>query len=103
MNNRLEQKNVAYKKALGAILLKEFPHLTDLSLSDFLIDPSGATGRVWLSTSAENLEKVKTRRSHLQRELVKRVQTRHTPKLTFLIDDNYLNSVEKLFNHLHED
>ena len=62
MINRLEQLSIAYKKALGTILLKEFPHLQSLSVVDVLIDPSGKSGRVWLATNPATLKQVEGRR-----------------------------------------
>lgn len=102
MKNQLEKLNAAYKKALGAILLKGLSRSSFISIGDVLIDPSGQTGRVWLSADTKTLEEIETNRANIQRQLAKRVQTRYTPKLTFLRDDNYLSSIDSLFNHLNE-
>lgn len=104
MNNKLAILNGSYKKALGAILLKEFPHLATLAVADVLIDPSGKTGRVWLSTTAEILKEVEQRRGDIQNQLKKHVVTRYTPSFSFILDDKYLDRIDNLFNEIeHED
>lgn len=104
MNNKLAILNGSYKKALGAILLKEFPHLPTLAVTDVLIDPSGKTGRVWLSTTDEILKAVEQRRGDIQNQLKEHVVTRYTPSFTFLLDDKYLDRIDSLFNEIeHED
>lgn len=103
MNNRLEQLSIAYKKALGAILLKEFPHIATLNVSDVLIDPSGKTGRVWLSTSIETLKEVEQRRGDIQNKLKKHVVTRYTPSFSFILDDRYLDRIDNLFTEIHHE
>lgn len=103
MNNRLEQLSIAYKKALGAILLKEFPHNNNLAVTDVLIDLSGRTGRVWLATTPETLLEVERKRGDIQAQLKKHVVTRYTPKLNFLQDDNYLNQIDSLFNTINHE
>ena len=103
MNNRLEQLSIAYKKALGAILLKEFPHLTPLTVIDVLIDPSGKTGRVWLSTTGEILKEVEQRRGDIQSQLKKHVVTRYTPKISFVLDDKYLDKIDNLFTEIEHE
>ena len=100
MNNRLEQLSIAYKKALGAILLKEFPHVASLTVIDVLIDPSGRTGRVWLSTTPETLKEVEERRGDIQGQLKEHVVTRYTPKFSFILDDKYLDRIDNLFNKI---
>ena len=102
MNNRLEQLSVAYKKALGAILLKRFPSQANLAVTDVLIDPSGRTGRVWLSTTEETLKEVNHCRGDIQGLLASRVVGRYTPKFTFLIDDKYLEHIDKLFSEIEQ-
>ena len=103
MNNRLEQLNIAYKKALGAILLKEFPHLPNLTVVDVLIDPSGKSGRVWLATTSEVIKEVEQHRGEIQSQLKKHVVTRYTPILTFILDDKYLDQIENLFDKIHDE
>lgn len=102
MNNKLNILNGAYKKALGAILLKEFPHLAELTVADVLIDPSGKTGRVWLSTTAEILKEVEQRRGAIQSQLKKHVVTRYTPSFSFFLDDKYLDRIDNLFNEIDD-
>ena len=102
MDNRLEQLSISIKKALGAVLLKEFPHVPNLTITDVLIDPSERTGRVWLSTTPEILKEVEHRRGGIQGWLKTRVKTRFTPKLTFLLDDNYLRKIDNLFTEIEK-
>lgn len=102
MNNRLEQLSIAYKKALGAVLLKQFPYVPNLTITDVLIDPSERTGRVWLSTTPEILKAVEHRRGTIQGWLKSRVKTRFTPRFTFLLDDNYLGKIDNLFTEIEE-
>ncbi len=84
-------------------MLREFPHVTNLTVTDVLIDPSGRTGRVWLATTLETLEEVEHKRGDIQAQLKKHVVTRYTPKLNFVQDDNYLNQIDILFNKIdHE-
>ena len=103
MNNRLEQLSIAYKKALGAILLKEFPHIATLTVVDVLIDPSGRTGRAWLSTTPEILKEVEQRRGDIQSQLKEHVVTRYTPKFSFMLDDKYLDQIDKLFGKIENE
>ncbi len=103
MNNRLEQLSIAYKKALGAILIKEFPHQAELAVVDVLIDPSNQTGRVWLTATPEVLKEMEQRRGKIQKQLKKYVLTRYTPKLSFLLDDQYLDRIENLFVKLKDE
>ncbi|MEK7171079.1 MAG: hypothetical protein AAB774_02135 [Patescibacteria group bacterium] len=102
MNNRLEQLSIAYKKALGAVLLKEFSHHADLTVVDVLLDPSIKTGRVWLATTPEILHEVEDRRGDIQSQLTKYVITRYTPKFSFLLDDNYLGKIDNLFTEIEK-
>ena len=97
MSNRLEQLNVAYKKALGAVFLKDFPHFTNLTVADFLLDPSTQTGRVFLKTDQKTIDALVGERGKIQDALKKYVKTRYTPRLTFVIDDEYLDKMDELF------
>lgn len=101
-SNRLEQLNVAYKKALGEVLLKEFPHLTNLTVADVLIDPSTQSGRVFLATTSSILEELTKKRGDIQNMLKKYIKGRYTPRLTFLADDNYLNHLDNLFEKVNK-
>lgn len=103
MDNRLEQLSTAYKKALGAILLKEFPHQSALAVADVLIDPSGQTGRVWLATTPEILKEVEQRRGDISRQLAERLVRRYTPVLSYLLDDKYLERIDNLYNGLNNE
>ena len=100
MENRLEKLNIAYKKALGEVLLKEFSHVAHLSVSDVIIDPSTQTGRVYLATDPDILNLINQRRGDIQQQLTKYIQTRYTPKFSFVIDDNYLNHIDQLFDSI---
>lgn len=98
--NKLEQINQAYKKALAQILVRELPHIVELTVSDVLIDPSYQHGRVWLRTTPEVLELVESKRSDILTQLTKFVKTRYTPKLTFLIDDGRIDRIEELLKEI---
>ncbi len=98
--NKLEQVNQAYKKALGQILVRELPDTIELTVADVLIDPSYQHGRVWLRTTPEILQEVEARRSAILTQLTKFVQTRYTPKLSFLIDDGGVDRIDGLFEKI---
>lgn len=102
MANRLEQLNIAYKKALGTVLLKEFPQVLPLSVTDVLINPSTQSARVWLETTPETLRQVQAKRNEIQNAVNKLLSMRYTPKLTFMIDDHYLDHIDELFDELGE-
>lgn len=102
MKNKLEQVNQSYKKALGQILLKEFPETVDLVVTDVLIDPSYTHGRVWLRTTPELLEKVESKRPAIAAQLPRYVKTRYTPKLAFLMDAGELDKMDELFGQLEK-
>lgn len=103
MKSKLAQVNQSYKKALGQILVKEFPEIVELTVVDVLIDPSYTHGRVWLRTSEELLEQVEKRRGAIQSELKKYVQTRYTPKLSFHIEEGYIDKIDGLFEEMQRD
>lgn len=98
--SKLEQNNQAYKKAIGEILLKELPGVLPLSVSDVLLDPSFQHGRVWLSTTPEILAQAEKKRSVIQVQLKAKIKGRYTPRLSFLIDDQYLGELDNLFDQL---
>lgn len=100
LKNKLEQVNQAYKKALARILVRELPDVVELTVSDVLIDPSYQHGRVWLRTTPEVLKLVETKRADILPQLPRYVQTRYTPKLTFLLDDGSIDRIEELFTKL---
>lgn len=100
MKQKLEQVNKSVKKALGTILLKELPNASPLTVIDVLIDPSYQHGRAWLQTTSEILALVEAKRPEIQAQLSRYVKLRYTPKLSFIIDDNYLNKLDELFAQL---
>jgi len=97
MKTKLEQNNHAYKKAIGEILLKVFPGVLPLSVTDVLLDASFQHGRVWLSTTPEILKEVEKERIEIQGKLKTKIKGRYTPRLEFLLDDNYLEKMDELF------
>lgn len=98
MNNKFEKYNQAYKKALASILLKELPGIWPLSVSDVLVDPSLKHGRVYLKTNPDILKQVEAKRSTILTSLTKHVNTRYTPSFVFLIDDNYVDNLDNLYD-----
>ena len=98
--NKLEQVNQSYKKALGQILLKEFPEIVELVVTDVLIDPSYTHGRVWLRTTPEILKQVTAKRPAIAAQLKQYVKTRYTPSLTFVLDKGELDTIDELFEQL---
>jgi ribosome-binding factor A len=94
--NKLEQINQSYKKALAQILVRELPHVVELTVSDVLIDPSYQHGRVWLRTNPEILALVEAKRSDILTQLTEYVKTRYTPRLTFVIDDGRIDRIDEL-------
>lgn len=97
MKSKLEQNNQAFKKAIGEILLKVLPGTMPLTVSDVLLDPSFQHGRVWLSTNPEILKMVEDKRHEVQQLLKTKVKSRYTPRLQFLMDDDYLDKLDTLF------
>lgn len=100
MKNKLEQVNQSYKKALARVLLKEFPDLVELVVTDVLIDPSYQHGRVWLRTTAEILHQVERKRPEIQAQMTKYVKTHYTPRLNFLLDEGDMDKIEDLFGQI---
>lgn len=100
---KLEQINQSYKKALGQILVRELPNIVELTVSDVLIDPSYQHGRVWLRTTPEVLQLIEKKRSEILTQLTKFVQTRYTPRLTFLIDDGRIDRIEELMKEIESE
>lgn len=98
--NKLEQINQSYKKALGAVLLKEFPDIIQLSVSYVLIDPSFQHGRAWLNTTPEILSQIERKRPEIQNLMKKHVKTRYTPKLTFELETGETEKLDELFNKI---
>jgi len=102
VKSRIEQVNKALKKVLGEILLREFPDLLPLGVQDVLIDPPLERARVWLRTTAKILAEVEKKRQAIQLEIPKRVKLPRTPKLTFLLDDQYLDNLDQLFEKIEQ-
>lgn len=103
MKSKLEQNNQAYKRAIGEILVKVMPGVLPLAVSDVLLDPSFQHGRVWLSTTPEILKKVEEKRPEIQALTKTKVAGRYTPKLQFLLDDQYLGKLDHLFQAIEKD
>lgn len=95
--SKLEQNNQAYKKAIGEIMLKVLPGELPLTVTDVLLDPSFQHGRVWLSTTAAILKKVEEKRPEIQQLMKTKIAGRYTPRLQFLLDDQYLGKLDHLF------
>lgn len=102
MKNKLEQINQSYRKALGQILLREFPDVVDLVVTDVLIDPSYHHGRAWLRASEAVFTEVEKRRGDIQLQLTKYVKTRYTPKMTFVRDEGELDKIDELFTSISQ-
>lgn len=98
--NKLEQINQAYKKALAQILIREFPDVVELTVSDVLIDPSYQHGRAWLKTSPDVLAQVESRRSEILTQLTRFVKTRYTPRISFQLDSGELERLDSLFDKI---
>ncbi len=97
MKHKLEQFNQSLKKALGQILLKRYPEELTATVTDVLLDPSFQHGRVWVRCSPELLIKLNKQRGEVQSDIKLYLKTRYTPKLEFLIDDNYVEHLDQLF------
>jgi|GEM_PF-1337275 len=103
MKSKLEQYNQSYKKALGTVIYKLIPDIGSLSVTDVLLDPSFQHGRVWLHASTAALARIQAKRVDIQNSLARYVKTRYTPKLTFVIDDRYLEQMDQLFHQVEQD
>lgn len=103
MNRKLEQLNIALKKALGTVILRELPELPSFTVSDVLLDPSFQHGRVWIKAGTETIDLINEKRAAIQKSLPRYVKTRYTPKLTFLQDDSYLEHIDELFSEIDND
>jgi ribosome-binding factor A len=95
--SKIEQLNQSFKKALGEILIKEFPDVSPLYVTDFLINPSFTEAKVFLRTNPSILKKAEERRIVIQGSFKNHLKTRYTPVLKFQIDDNYLENLDNLF------
>lgn len=99
---KLEKLNQSIKKALGELVHQLLPEHPNIIINDVLLDPSLRTGRVWVSASQTELDQLETKRVALQNQLATKIKTRYTPKLTFLVDDRYLDQLDQLFNQLDQ-
>jgi len=98
--NNIEKYNQAYKKAIASILLKELPNVMPLSVSDVLVDPSLKHGKIFVRTTPEILELIIAKRSAILTSLNKHVKTRFTPSFSFVMDDNYLEGLDNLYEKI---
>lgn len=101
--SKLEQYNQAFKKAIGTIAYKLIPDIESFTVTDFLLDPSFMTARVWVKTTEAGFKKLEEKRADIQGELKNYVKTRYTPKLTFVPDDNYLERLDTLFSEVEQE
>jgi len=71
-----------------------------LVVGDVLIDPSLKHGKVFLKTTPEILDMVIKKRSTIQQSLSRFVTTRYTPSFEFILDDNYIESIDNLYHKI---
>jgi len=102
MNNRIEILSRSLQKALGQTFTKVFPG-SQIEISDLLFDKAGQCARVWLKTDASTLKLIKGRNDHIVKELARHWQMRYIPRLSFLGDDGYLDSMDRLFEEVEQD
>ena len=100
--SKLEQYNQAFKKALGTIVYKVIPDIESFTVTDFLLDPSFMNARVWVKTTEPGLKRLEEKRADIQAQLKNYVKTRYTPKLTFILDDKYLDHLDALFSEVEK-
>lgn len=103
MKSKLEQYNQAFKKALGTIVYKVIPDIESFTVTDFLLDPSFMNARVWVRTTNDDLKHLEEKRADIQGHLKDYVKTRYTPKLTFILDDSYLDHIDTLFSEVEKE
>lgn len=102
MKQKIEQLNQSYKKALGEVLQKEYTE-QGIVIEDVLLDPSMQNGRVWLICTPEQLKKVQEKKSELQRMVQDHLRTRYTPKIEFIIADDYLGKIDNFFSEIKDE
>lgn len=102
MKRDIEQKNQAYKKALGRVIPKLFPD-RPIIVSDLLLDPSMQHGKVWVRASSEDISQLNQRLGDISKQLTRIVSTRYMPSLEFVMDDNYLEKINDLFSTIEVD
>lgn len=100
MKSKLEQYSQSLKKALGTIIYKEIPDVPSFTIRDVLVDPSLQSARVWLQTTEDGVKLINDKRSYIQAGIKKFIKSRYTPRLTFIQDDEYLDTVDSLFDKL---
>lgn len=103
MNRKLEQLNIALKKALTTTIMRELPELPSFTINDVLLDPSFQHGRVWIKAGTGVVELINGKRAVIQKSLTRYVKLRYTPKLTFLQDDSYLEHIDQLFSEVEKE
>lgn len=99
MKRDIEQKNQSYKKALGRVIPKLLPGRI-IIITDVLLDPSMKHGKVWVKASTSDISELNKRLGDISNELKRIVSTRYMPSLMFILDDNYLDKLENLFEQL---
>lgn len=102
MKQKIEQLNQSYKKALGDVIQKEYSG-QGIIIEDVLLDPSMQHGRVWLICNPEQLNKVQEKKGELQRLVQEHLMTRYTPKIEFIIADDYLGKIDNLFTEIKDE
>lgn len=98
---KIDRLNRALNKSIQAIFLQN-PRYNQLSVKDVLADPTFKTARVWLTGPKNQIELVVIERTAVQRKLSNHLKLRETPKLTFVVDDRYLEHIEELFNTIEK-
>jgi len=102
MSNRIEVLSRSLQKALAETLIKVLPG-HQIEINDLLFDRNGQTARVWLKTKPATLALVKTKYDRIIKELAQHWRMRYVPRLSFLIDDNYLDNMDELFDKIKSD
>jgi ribosome-binding factor A len=98
--NKLERLNQSLKKALGTVIRQELPDHPLLVIVDVLVDQSLQSARVWVKATADELMILESKRPAIQAALGSQLKIRYTPKLTFLADDHYLDSLDQLYQQI---
>jgi len=99
VSNSIEQVNTSYKKAIARVLTKTLPD-SEIIVSSVLINPDRRSGRVWLKTSPDSIQQILSKRKEIQSMLTNLIKTKFTPKLEFLLEDDYLEQIDSLFNEI---
>ena len=96
---KISRLNRALLKAIGSIILND-SNFNKLLVRDVLVDPSLKSARVWLTGPKDQVELINAKRISIQNQLPRHLKIRETPKLTFLLEDQYLDHMEQLFQAL---